>query len=60
MHESFRKRYEKLLANYLRDRKEEQLYAVQQLSKWMIEHRIPPDEIVGYHALAIRKMIPDA
>lgn len=58
MHESFRKRYEDLLAIYLRDRKEDQLYAVQQLSKWMIEQRIPPDEIVSYHALAVKKMLP--
>ncbi len=41
------------------NRREDLLYAAQQLSKWRIEQRISPEEIVNLHAAVIKKMVPD-
>jgi sigma-B regulation protein RsbU (phosphoserine phosphatase) len=54
-----KKQYEDLLSDYLLNRREDLLYAAQQLSKWMIEQRISPEEIVSLHAAVIKKMVPD-
>ncbi|WP_142506493.1 PP2C family protein-serine/threonine phosphatase [Melghirimyces algeriensis] len=51
--------YQTLLACYLRDRREDQLYAAQQMSKWMMEQKIPPEEMVSFHAEALKSLMPD-
>ncbi|QKG85451.1 PP2C family protein-serine/threonine phosphatase [Kroppenstedtia pulmonis] len=51
--------YEELLTSYMQERQEDQLYAAQQMSKWMLDQKIPPEEIVSYHADAVRKQLPD-
>ena len=54
-----KKQYEDLLSDYLKNKREDLLYAAQQLSKWMIEQRISPEEIVSLHVAVIKKMVPD-
>lgn len=52
------KQYEMLLKNYLKQRKESDLYEGQQLSKAMIDEGISPEEIVGFHIESIKKTMP--
>lgn len=51
--------FELLLAEYLRDPKEEHLYGVQQLNKWIMEQKIPPDEVLNLHIETLKSLIPD-
>jgi len=59
MDEHLKRQYEELLCSYSREKREDHLYAAQQLSKWMMEQRIPPEEIISMHAAAVKKMLPD-
>ena len=54
-----KKLYQKLLASYISSKKEDHLYSVQQLSKWFLEKRIPPDEVVNMHVNAMKEQYPD-
>lgn len=54
-----KKLYEKLLASYVSSKKEDHLYSVQQLSKWFLEKRIPPDEVLNIHVGAMKSLFPD-
>lgn len=51
--------FELLLASYLRDPKEEHLYGVQQLNKWIMEQKVPPDEVLNLHIETLKRLIPD-
>ncbi|WP_338048675.1 PP2C family protein-serine/threonine phosphatase [Paludifilum halophilum] len=51
--------YQELLTSYLQEKREDQRYAAQQMSKWMMEQKIPPEEMVSYHADAVKKELPD-
>ncbi len=51
--------YRDLLVLYMDSKEEGYLYAGQQLSKWMMEHQISPEEIVSYHIAAIKDAKPD-
>ncbi|SEN38956.1 PP2C family protein-serine/threonine phosphatase [Lihuaxuella thermophila] len=53
------KQYERLLASYIRDPREDHLYSAQQLSKWIMEQRIPPEELVNFHISTVKKLLPD-
>jgi sigma-B regulation protein RsbU (phosphoserine phosphatase) len=54
-----KKLYEKLLASYMTDPKEDHLYSAQQLSKWFMEKRVSPEEVINVHIGSIKRMIPD-
>ncbi len=54
-----KKLYEKLLASYVKTSKEDHLYNAQQLSKWFMEKRIPPDEVVNAHVRTMKSLFPD-
>ncbi|SHF03345.1 sigma-B regulation protein RsbU (phosphoserine phosphatase) [Seinonella peptonophila] len=53
------KQYERLLTAYIEDQREDYLYGAQQLSKWIMEQRIPPEEIVNLHYRFIKTLLPD-
>ncbi|GGE23913.1 phosphoserine phosphatase RsbU [Marinithermofilum abyssi] len=55
MKEKLRQEYAELLTSYLREKREDQLYAAQQMSKWMLEQKIPPEEMVSYHVAAMKE-----
>ncbi len=59
MKEEMMEQYRELLTSYLKDRREDQLYAAQQMSKWMMEQKIPPEEMVSLHAEAVKRQMPD-
>lgn len=58
MNDEMIERYQQLLISYLLDRQEDQLYEAQQMSKWLIEQKIPPEEIVSMHAEAVKEYLP--
>ncbi len=58
MNDEMIERYRQLLNSYLSDRQEDQLYEAQQMSKWMIEQKIPPEEIVSMHAEVVKEHLP--
>lgn len=53
------KQYERLLTSYIKDPKEDHLYSAQQLRKWILEHRVPPEELVNFHINTMKKLLPD-
>ncbi|PTX58883.1 sigma-B regulation protein RsbU (phosphoserine phosphatase) [Melghirimyces profundicolus] len=59
MKEKMIEQYQELLTSYLKDKQEDQLYAAQQMSKWMLEQKIPPEEMVTIHAEAVKRQMPD-
>lgn len=54
-----KKLYEKLLSSYIHHQKEDHLYSAQQLSKWLMEKRIPPEEVLNMHIGTMKKLLPD-
>jgi phosphoserine phosphatase RsbU/P len=52
------KLYERLLESYLKQPKEDYLYSAQQLAKWLIQERVPPEEVLGVHISALKKLVP--
>ncbi|MDQ0418427.1 sigma-B regulation protein RsbU (phosphoserine phosphatase) [Croceifilum oryzae] len=59
MREKLQTDFERLLASYLHDPKEENLYGVQQLNKWIMDQKIPPDEVLNHYIETLKKLIPD-
>jgi sigma-B regulation protein RsbU (phosphoserine phosphatase) len=59
MQEQIIQQYRELLTSYLRDKSEDHLYEAQQMSRWMMEQKIPPEEMVSYHAEAVKSELPD-
>lgn len=59
MQEEIFQQYRELLTSYLREKSEDHLYAAQQMSKWMMEQKIPPEEMVSYHAEAVKSELPN-
>ncbi|MDR6227567.1 PP2C family protein-serine/threonine phosphatase [Desmospora profundinema] len=59
MQEQIIQQYRELLTSYLRDKSEDHLYEAQQMSKWMMEQKIPPEEMVSYHAEAVKNELPE-
>lgn len=53
------KQYERLLTAYIHDQREDYLYGAQQLSKWIMEQQIPPEEVVNFHIHTIKELLPD-
>lgn len=53
------KQYERLVIAYIEDPREDYLYGAQQLSKWIMEQRIPPEEVVNLHFSTIKQAIPE-
>lgn len=53
------KQYERLLTAYIHDQREDYLYGAQQLSKWIMEQHIPPEEVVNFHISTIKKLLPN-
>lgn len=53
------KQYERLLTSYIKNPTEDHLYSAQQLRKWIMEQRVPPEELVNFHISTIKKLIPD-
>ncbi|SFS89560.1 PP2C family protein-serine/threonine phosphatase [Marininema halotolerans] len=51
--------YRELITSYLQDKGEDTLYAAQQMSKWMMEHKIPPEEMVSAHAEVLKEYLPN-
>lgn len=56
---NLQKQYKRLLTAYIEDQREDYLYGAQQLSKWIMEQRIPPDEVINLHFNTIKQIIPD-
>lgn len=54
-----KKLYETLLSSYILHHKEDHLYGAQQLSKWLIEKRVPPEEVLNTHIGALKKLLPE-
>jgi phosphoserine phosphatase RsbU/P len=54
-----KKLYEKLLASYMTEPKEDHLYSAQQLSKWFIEKRVSPEEVINVHIGSVKRMVPE-
>ncbi|WP_124726469.1 PP2C family protein-serine/threonine phosphatase [Staphylospora marina] len=59
MDDRLRRYYEKLLASHMKDPREDHLYSAGQLSKWFMEKRIPPEEVINLHISTVRKLVPD-
>ncbi|SDX33620.1 sigma-B regulation protein RsbU (phosphoserine phosphatase) [Marininema mesophilum] len=51
--------YQELITSYLNEKREDTLYAAQQMSKWMMEQKIPPEEMVSVHAEVLKEYLPD-
>ncbi|MCS1352138.1 PP2C family protein-serine/threonine phosphatase [Mechercharimyces sp. CAU 1602] len=59
MDKNFKQQYVEILHSYLKEQKEDHLYAVGQLGKWMLEDFLPPEEIVGFHLAGLKEWIED-
>ncbi len=59
MNIDLQKQYERLLASYIHDTREDHLYGAQQLSKWIIQQRVLPEEVINFHISTLRKVLPD-
>ncbi|RAL22044.1 PP2C family protein-serine/threonine phosphatase [Thermoflavimicrobium daqui] len=59
MNIDLQKQYEKLLTSYIQDTREDHLYGAQQLSKWILQQRVPPEEVVSIHIATIKNLLPD-
>ncbi|MFC4075332.1 PP2C family protein-serine/threonine phosphatase [Salinithrix halophila] len=58
MRDQLLQQYQELLTSYLNEKREDILYTAQQMSRWMMEQRIPPEEMVSVHAEAVKKKLP--
>jgi sigma-B regulation protein RsbU (phosphoserine phosphatase) len=54
-------RYVRILRAYLEGKREEELYGAQQLGKWLLVLKMPPEEVVDLHLRALEKCgeVPD-
>lgn len=59
MNENLQREYEDLLSSYISEPKENHLYGAQRLSKWIMEQKIPPEEIVSFHFHILKKLFPE-
>jgi phosphoserine phosphatase RsbU/P len=59
MNIDLQKQYERLLTSYIQDGREDHLYGAQQLSKWIMQQRVPPEEVVNFHISTLKKLLPD-
>lgn len=59
MNKDLQKEYEQLLASYINEPKEDLLYGAQQLNKWIMEQKVPPEEVVSLHIGTLKKLIPN-
>ncbi|SFJ73509.1 PP2C family protein-serine/threonine phosphatase [Thermoflavimicrobium dichotomicum] len=59
MNIDLQKQYERLLTAYIQDTREDHLYGAQQLSKWILQQRVPPEEVVNFHISTLKKLLPN-
>ncbi|MBD1372301.1 PP2C family protein-serine/threonine phosphatase [Hazenella sp. IB182357] len=59
MNAQLQKLYKNLLESYVLEPKEDHLYSAQRLSRWFIDQKIPPEELVNYHINTIKTIFPD-
>lgn len=55
--EVFKRKYRDILAEYLKDEKEQALYLAQKLSRESIEHKVSPEEIVSMHKSLMMEIV---
>lgn len=59
MNQNLKNEYEALLTAYVNEPKENHLYGAQRLSKWIMEQKVPPEELVSFHLHTLKKLFPD-
>jgi len=52
-------KYKKILEHFIQNRTEEALYEGQKFSRHVIEHQIPPEEIISMHKKVLQKLFPE-
>lgn len=52
--------YKGILAQYIQNQNEKDLYAGQQFSRQFIDREISPEEMIGIHKASLEELIPDA